>query len=155
MANMSLWALVVAMGFQIGAGVYEARVLVPLWSSAPPESVIAFQKQPLRPDSGPRFWIIVTPLVGLISLLNVIVAWGSTGPQRLWWLLGAGTSLVVVIVTFAFFVPILVRDLPRAGELPPAVVATKVRWWVRLNWVRVVVLLAAWLAVLKAFSHAA
>lgn len=83
------------------------------------------------------------------------MAWGSTGPQRPWWLLGAGTSLAVVIVTFAFFVPILVRDLPRAGELPATVVVTKVRWWVRLNWVRAAVLLAAWLAVLKAFSYGA
>ena len=150
--TLALWVLVVALGIQTGAGLLEWLVLVPLWSSAPPESVIAFNAQPIRPDSGRRFWIILTPVVGLVSLANVFFAWSSAGPQRVWWLASAGTSVVIVIVTFAYFAPIL-WTLLRSSELPASEVTNKVRWWVRLNWVRAVVLVAAWLAALKGFSY--
>ena len=152
--TLALWVLVVALGIQTGAGLIETLVLVPLWSSAPPESVIAFNAQPMRPDSGRRFWIFSTPVVGLVSLANVFFAWRSAGPQRVWWLASAGSSVVIVIVAFAYFAPILLTLL-RASELPANDVARMVRWWVRLNRVRAVVLVAAWLAALKAFSYGA
>lgn len=154
LASLMLWALVIALGIQTGAGLFETRVLIPLWSSSPPESVVTYHAQALRPDSGRRFWIFLTPLVGLISALNLIVAWQSEGPRRAWWLLGAGASTAVIIVTFTYFVPVLLRLL-RAGEMPATEVAGMVRWWVRLNWLRAVVLMAAWLAALKAFSYGA
>jgi hypothetical protein len=38
--SVVLWLLIVLMGLQIGTGLYETRVQVPLWSSAPPQSVL-------------------------------------------------------------------------------------------------------------------
>src|SRR5215471_7906969 len=143
--SVVLWLLVVLMGLQIGAGLYEAWVLVSLWSGAPPQSIVTFQTQPLAPDAH-LFWIFMTPLVGVLSLINVIVAWGEAGPRRTWWLAGAGVSLAMVIMTFAYFVPLFIKVFPQAAQLPAAEVQARVLWWVRLNWVRAVVLIAAWLA---------
>jgi hypothetical protein len=38
-AAIALWALVIFLGVQTGAGLFETRVPVPLWSSGPPASV--------------------------------------------------------------------------------------------------------------------
>jgi hypothetical protein len=149
--NAVLWMLVVLMGLQIGAGLYETLVLVPLWSSAPPQSIVTYQTEPLAPDAH-LFWSFMTPLVGVLSLINVIVAWREAGPHRRWWLAGAGVSLAMVIVTFSYFVPLFIKVFPRAAQLPAAEVQARVRWWVRLNWLRAVVLIAAWLALLNAFT---
>jgi Domain of unknown function (DUF1772) len=152
--RFALWLLVLGLGLQTSAGLFETRVLVPLWSSAPPASVIAYNAQPLRPDSGRRFWILLTPTVGLICLVNLVLAWLSRGPARAWWLTAAATGVVVVAATFAYFVPALLW-LVRAEEHPAGQVVAKVRWWVRLNWIRVVALVLAWLAALRALSLSA
>jgi hypothetical protein len=65
--NALVWLLAVALGLQTGAGLYETRVLVPLWACAPPQSVVAYFANPMRPDSGRRFWIVLTPTLGLVS----------------------------------------------------------------------------------------
>jgi hypothetical protein len=152
-SSVALWLLVIGLGVQVGGGLYEIRVMVPLWSSSPPQSVLAFYAQPMRPDSGGRFWIFLTPLVGVISLVNFIVAWRSAVAFRAVWLFASGASLLVIAVTFAYFVPVLLR-LPKAGERPGDIVEREVRTWVALNWIRVVVVVAAWVSALRAFSIA-
>ena len=154
MTQLALWLLVTALGIQTGAGLFETRVLVPLWSNSPPASVIAYSSSATRPDSGRRLWIVLTPLTGLISLVNLAAAWLNHGPGRTWWLASSGGALFVIAVTFAYFIPVLLR-LPNAAQIPEAELTKMVRWWVRLNWCRFAVLVAAWLAALKAFSYGA
>lgn len=145
-----LWLLVVAVGIEIGAGLYEARVLVPLWSSAPPESLIHYNLQTLRPTPGQRFWIVSTPLVGLLGLANLVVGWRSTAARRRWWLLGAGGVVVMVVITFVYFVPALMGfEAVRAGA--DGSLAASVNRWVILNWIRAAIYMAAWLCLLHAY----
>lgn len=148
---LALWALVIALGLQTGAGIFETRVLVPLWSSSPPESVAAFFAQPIRPDSGRRLWIFLTPLTGIICLLNVILALLARTDNRSWWLTASILGIAVIVVTFAYFVPVLLT-LPESSGQPPEEVKRRVQLWVRLNYVRAAVLIVAWLAALKAFA---
>jgi hypothetical protein len=152
MTAIALWALVIFLGVQTGAGIYETRVVVPLWSSAPPASVAAFLAQPLRPDSGRRLWIFLTPTTAVIAVVNLIVALMSTGPRRPWWIAGAASGVAVLVATFAYFVPVLL-SLPRMRELPEGDATAKVKMWVALNYVRAAVLVFAWIASLKAFSY--
>ena len=154
LAYAALWLLVVALGIQTGAGLFETRVLVPLWAKSPPESVLAYNATAIKADSGHRLWIFLTPATGLISLLNLAAAWHAAEPQRTWWLASAGTAVLIIVVTFAYFVPVLLR-LPQAANVPPASLTRTVRLWVVLNWLRFVVLILAWLAALKAFSYGA
>jgi hypothetical protein len=98
---IALWALVIFLGVQTGAGIFETRVLVPLWSSDPPASVAAFLAQPLRPDSGHRLWMFLSPATGFIAVVNLILALMSTGPRRPWWVAGSASGVVVLVVTFA------------------------------------------------------
>ncbi len=69
--------------------------------------------------------------------------------RTLWWLAAAGAAVVDRAITFAYFIPTMVR-LMRAPDSPESVaVASR---WARLNHVRLAVLLAAWVTALQAFS---
>lgn len=150
-SRILLWLLVVCLGIEIGAGIYEARVLVPLWSAAPPGSLVNYNLQALRPNPGANFWIVSTPLVGLLSLANVVAAFRSRGGNRRWWLLGAAVAFLMVVATFVYFVPALQR-FEALRQTGPDEIAGQVHRWVVLNWVRAAVYLAAWVSLLRAFG---
>jgi hypothetical protein len=123
-----------------------------LWSSDPPGSLIAFFNHPFRPDAGRRLWIFLTPTTTLITIINLLFAFFSHAPRRTWWLGSALCSLFIMAVTFAYFVPVLL-SFPRAAEKPASEVVATARRWVALNYIRALLLVAAWLAALKAFSY--
>jgi hypothetical protein len=149
-----LWLLVVVLGVEIGGGIYEARVLVPLWSSSPPESLVAYNLQSLRPNPGLAFWMFSTPLTGLLALVNLVAGWRSVGRLRRWWLGGAAATVTMVAVTFIYFVPELnVFDALRDGGATE--LASRVDRWTTLNWARAIVYIAAWLSLLHAYAHGA
>jgi hypothetical protein len=145
----ALWALVIALGLQTGAGIFETRVLVPLWASNPS----AFFGQANRPDSGRRFWIFLSPLTTLVSLANLVLSILSSGERRVWWLASSALSVAVMAATFAYFVPVLVRFSNAA--IPEHETAAVARRWTTLNYVRAIAITVAWLAALKAFSYGA
>ena len=128
-------------------------MIVPLWASAPPQSVLAYLALAIRPDSGHRLWIFLSPITGIIALVNLVAALLDHGPARSWWLMSSASAVAIIAVTFAYFVPVLLR-LPKASQMPEGELTSMVRLWVRLNWIRMVVLAATWLAALKAFGIA-
>jgi hypothetical protein len=148
---IALWALVLALGVQTGAGIYETRVIVPLWASDPPASLTAFHALPIKPDSGRRLWITLTPTTTLISLFNLVLALMSHDAIRGWWIGASVASVFVMAVTFAYFIPTLFWFL-RVAAQPTPDVAPRVQQWVALNYIRAVVLIGAWIAALVAFS---
>lgn len=154
LSNKLLWLLVMAVGIEIGAGIYEARVLVPLWASAPPASLVAYNLQALRPEPGLHFWIVSTPLVGLLGIANLVAAWRTSMSNRASWIAGAAGVVGIVALTFIYFVPTLTgfEAVRQGGD---ATLATSVHRWVTLNWVRAVVYAASWLCLLRACSHGA
>ena len=72
--SLALWVLVLALSLQTGAGIFETRVLVHLWSASPPESVAAFFAQPVRPDSGRRNYVRAAALI--VAWLAALKAFG-------------------------------------------------------------------------------
>ena len=39
LAQITLWCFVIFLSIEVGAGLYETRVIVPRWSASPPHSV--------------------------------------------------------------------------------------------------------------------
>ena len=105
LTSIALWGLVLSLGLLTGSAIFEARVLVPLWADDPPASLTAFHAQPRKPDSGRRLWMFLTPTTALISLFNLVMALMSHEAMRGWWIASSGTIVVIVGVTFAYFVP--------------------------------------------------
>ena len=148
-----LWLFVVNLGVVFGAGVYEQRVVAPGWlirqSGQPPRWDAAAAR---RDDVGRRFWVLAATLpFTILTVTSVVLAWPSTDPAHRWWLAAASLAAVERLATAGYFIPVMVR-LMRAADTPE-VMDVAVRWS-RLNLLRHVLVLAAWLASLRAFELA-
>jgi hypothetical protein len=140
-----LWLFIIDLGTAFGAGLYEARVVVPLWASAPPASLRS-------PDSGRRFWAFVTTIpLTLLTIANLAAASQAQGPRRAWWLAATLVVLVERGATFGYFIPTMLR-LQRNPTLSDTPVRATLAHWARLNYLRNSLTLVAWLAALKVLS---
>ena len=153
-----LWLFVIALGIELGGGLYETLVVMPLWSAAAPDSVTAYyQHNVANPqftlNAGGRFWIFATPLVGLTAIAALFSGLRTRPEHRKWRVAGAVLALIVVISTFAWFVPNIIKLMGKdVTQMSAGEIASLTDWWVRLNWVRAVIYAAGWLAALRALS---
>src|SRR5829696_1129039 len=88
-AQIFLWLFVITLGITLGGGLYETLVVMPLWTAAPPESVLAYyQHNVANPqfvlNQGGRFWIFVTPLLGLLCLATLLSGLRTRPEHRRW-----------------------------------------------------------------------
>jgi hypothetical protein len=156
-AQLFLWLFVIVLGIEIGAGLYETLVVLPLWTLSPPESVISYyQHNMANPqfalNAGGRFWIVNTPLVGLMSIAALLSGLKTRPEHRKWRVIATVLALVVVAATFAWFVPKIMILAKGGAGLNGQQITSLTNWWVNLNWVRVVLYSAGWLAGLRAMT---
>lgn len=139
-----LWLFIVNLGVVFGAGLYELRIVLPLWFTSPPQSIGS-------PDSGVKFWAFVStgPLTAL-SIANLVIALQAPEPRHDWWLISAIVILVERLMTFVYFIPTIIR-LQRSTAPAAEVLAGAVQWK-RMNYLRTVLTLVSWLAALKTLS---
>jgi hypothetical protein len=150
-ATALLWLFVVNLGVTFGAGLYEARIAVPEWIGPGP-SYHWNAAAARRADVGLRFWAFVTtgPLT-LITLANLVAAWLTRGPERRWWLAAALSALADRVFTFAYFIPTMLR-LMREDSLAKSQATSLALQWANLNYLRLAIVLVAWLVALRALS---
>ncbi|GAB3791829.1 hypothetical protein GCM10028819_00920 [Spirosoma humi] len=152
-AAFLLALFILNLGVAFGAGVYETRIILPLWFRQSAESGYYVDTKAIHEvDTGRKFWAFVTtgPLT-LLTLANLVIAWQSQATGRYWWLAAVLITLVERVGTFSFFIPTVIK-LQQADRLPPATVSRLITTWLRLNYVRNGLTLLACLAALSAFS---
>ena len=148
-----LWLFVLNLGVVFGAGVYEQRVVAPRWLERRPGEAARWHPAAARADDvGRRFWVFAATLpFTLLTCASIVLAWRAGSASQAWWLAAAVLAAVERAATAGYFIPVMIR-LMRAAETPE-VVATAVTWS-RLNGLRHLLVLAAWLASLRAFELA-
>jgi len=154
MARIALWLFVIALGIDLGAGVYEARIVVPLWANGVPETLAAGNPYGrVAIDAGMHFWAYTTSGAALLAVLALLLGFWAPSPQRVWQIAAAVLELGVVAMTLLYFRPTLVRLFMGhgAGMSTEAIVAT-VRRWVMLSNVRIAVSFVAWCVALRALT---
>jgi hypothetical protein len=144
-ASFTLWLFVLGTAFILGAGLYEALVVVPFWSADAPASLAEgnpLLKVPIR--SGQVFWPFFTPALGVIALLALVTGFGTPSRHFVWRLAATGLLLIVSIMTLVYFRPTIIRMVidHGAGRTPEALGEQASRW-VALNWVRVLAVAAS------------
>jgi magnesium-transporting ATPase (P-type) len=145
-----LWLFIINLGIAYGAGLYESRIVLPLWFAKSPTGYKVDHKAMAQIESGRKFWGFVTTVpLTLLTLANLYAAWQSTGPGHGWWLGAAFVALVERISTFSFFIPTAIR-LQRDKSLAAAETDDLITRWVKANTVRNLATLVAWLMTLKA-----
>ena len=146
-----LWLFVINLGIAFGAGLYEHRIVVPDWLGPAADGVMHWNGDAARrDDTGMRFWAFVTTIpLTLLTLANLFAAWRAYGEVRPWWMAAAIAALADRILTFAYFIPTMVGLMAMADS--PEAVATATQW-ATLNYLRHALVLAAWLAGMKALT---
>jgi hypothetical protein len=138
-----LWLFVMNLGIAFGAGIYESRVVIPLWENTAPQT---------WPNTGLLFWVYVTTVpLTLLTLANLVAAWRDQEPRLYWWLGAVAFIIVERIATFSYFIPTMLW-LMGAEDLSQAEVDAVLSQWLLLDYGRHLLTLAGWLAALKAFS---
>ena len=121
-----LWLFVINLGIAFGAGLYEARVVIPSWKDLPPRT---------WPNTGVLFWVYVTTVpLTLLTLANAVAAWADDGPRRYWWLTAVAITIVERIATFAYFIPTMLRlsEVTGATDVSEADVRVGLARWLLL-----------------------
>jgi Domain of unknown function (DUF1772) len=125
-----------------GAGLYEARVVIPQWANLPPRK---------WPNTGILFWVYVTTIpLTLLTVANLFAAWLEPSSKRKWWIWAAVIIMLERIATFAYFIPTMV-GLMSSDQSDTAVKAGLSRWLL-FNYGRHVLTFFGSLLALKALS---
>lgn len=152
-AEITLALYVVTLGIAVGGGLYEARVIVPLWYRGRNGDEPVWDAQCARTaDPDRRFWMYVTTIpLTVLTVASLVLAFQLNDPRRTCWLAAAGVILLERIATFTYFMPSLQR-LQEDEFLRPEAARVMVSWWILLNWMRNLTYAACWLAALLAFA---
>lgn len=146
-----LWLFVLNLGLVFGAGLYEGRIVIPRWLSVAPQGGLQWDADSARSDDvGRRFWAFASTLpLTLLTLASLYVASGATSAAATWWLAAALVSLIERLLTFSYFIPVMMRLMKTPDS---DVAAARARQWSTLNYLRHALVLAAWLAALRALA---
>lgn len=99
MARAILWLFVIALRLDLGAGVYEARVVVPFWAEGVPHTLAATDPfARVQIAAGVGFWAYMTSIVAILAVLTAVLGFRAPAPQRLWQL-AAGMAEIAAITT--------------------------------------------------------
>ncbi|MFN8348330.1 MAG: DUF1772 domain-containing protein [Spirosomataceae bacterium] len=152
LSEIVLGLFILNLGTAFGAGLYETKIVIPLWFVKSSEGYRVSTKAMQEIETGRKFWGFVTtgPLT-LLTFANLYYAWHAQPPVYGYWLAAALLSLFERIGTFSFFIPTALR-LQRADEWPSAKAARLASLWIGFNYVRNALTLIAWLLALRTFS---
>ena len=155
-----LWLTTVLFALILGGNLYEQLVIVGRWADNPPATLV-FWKEIM--ESGHFHFYALTPMAILASLISVPFAWRQPAVRRD--LIVASVSIILVLlITLVWAVPILGGLFPEqvlgraaAAKLPPkspAELAQIISQFKILSWIRWLVLLSGFLALLHALRAA-
>ena len=72
--------------------------------------------------------------VGLCALLALVTTLMTPGADRIWRAASSGLEVLVVLTTFTYFAPNIIRLLDPARTRPAAEAAALLRTWMGFNW---------------------
>lgn len=152
LTRIFLWGFVILCGIEVGAGLYEIRVIEPLIMHAPPESVWNFSELRNRyPEfainPGFRFWKFTSPFILLLALGLLILAFKeSNRKQRRPLLVVSGLVIACFVATAVYFAPTTgtIMDSKKLG-LSASETINLVSNWTNLNRVRLAFYSFAWI----------
>jgi hypothetical protein len=152
MAVITLWLLILALAIAFGAGLYEHRIVLPQWFTRKPNGRVWNAQAAREADVGRKFWgFVSTGPLTLLLLLNAYMSWNlAAGPVRTAWLVALSIVLIERLLTFGYFIPVMVRLMK--GDLTDVRASNLAHQWSGMNWFRHALNLLALLATLKAFA---
>lgn len=144
-----VWLFVIAAGILLGGSIFEGVVLTPMWSHDLPDSVRQWQHGGVQAT----FFAVATPLYGLLSIALIAVSFGMPPAQKKWSLVAGVLGFAVIIMTFAFFLPILQQtEFNQGAGLSGEEITRLVTRFKTWHWGRWATISISWLSGLRALS---
>jgi hypothetical protein len=136
LVQLLLLLFILNLGVALGAGLYETKLIVPLWFPKSDEFGYEVNRQTMKQlDAGRAFWAFVStgPLT-LLTTANLVLAWQSQPPTRSWWLAAALMALTERVATFSFFIPTVLKL--QQSTHSSAKIGHLVGLWIGFNYIR-------------------
>ena len=144
---------VILTGVAIGGGIYEVRAVYPNWKQDPkPETLARRLRESSQMSAGRRFWPFISPVLTLVSALNIWAAFQTTGAIRMAWLAAAIAVATRSIAGYTYFVPTMMRKLARPEPMSQPDLERTVKRWTSLSPLRLYLEFPAWIAALWVLS---
>lgn len=122
----------------IGAGIYEHVAIWPHAFSEPPKSLTIFQGA-YALNSAP-FWKYIHPITLALFIITLILNWHSA--RRFHVLIPMAVYVIVIIVTFTFFVPELISMITtKYSDTIDESLQQRGNMWINLSLIRLLILL--------------
>lgn len=148
-AQAIVWLFVLTAGILLGGSIFEGVVLTPMWSNNLPDSVRQWQHGGVQTS----FFAVATPLYGLLSLMLIAFAFGMPVKQKKWSLVAGLVGIAVIVMTFAFFLPILQQtEFNQGAGLSGEEITRLVTQFNTWHWGRWAAIFISWLAGLRTLS---
>lgn len=103
-------------------------------------------------SAGRRFWPFVSPLLTLLSVLNIWAALQTTGVIRLVWLASSVAVALRSIASYSYFVPTMMLKFEKPETLTQTDLERAVKRWTSLSPLRLYLEFPAWIAALWVLS---
>jgi hypothetical protein len=147
-----LFAYVVAIGIETGAGLFTSVAVFPVWTASP-EIVIGWEPaMPYFVQEG-AFFMFSSSATTLLALVVLILNRRFPTEVRRWVVFSTATFLVIAAWTGAYFLPVQTKmQGARGALLPRDQLAAMLGRFVGLNWLRQALLVAAFLTALHALG---
>src|SRR5688500_6418247 len=133
----------------LGAATYEHLGVVPQWSAAIPSSMTMFQGEfGIQPQ---YFWIPIHPVTILLMVGALITNWHNPRKKNILMVLGG--YVLILIVTYVYFVPELIGfiETPFQNTVDESLTA-RASMWETLSLVRLVFILILAIILLSALT---
>lgn len=152
-ARFMLCLLIVWSAMQLGGGLYESRVVIPLWSADPtPETLSQRLAASGHTAASTRFWPYISPVVFVLAIINAVIAWRMDGPARAWWLTASLVLIAESVATYGYFVPTILSMMRKSHAFNADELLRTVSIWTSLSSLRLLFAVPALLAGLKALT---
>jgi len=137
-----------------GGGLYEILVIYPNWKhDVDPHTLRSKLESSGQMLAAKRFWPLVSPAQGLLSIINIILAWKYSGDVHTYWLAAALAIFITRVITFSYFIPVMIRKIMKPEQVETGKLQVIVNQWTGLSPLRLLPEFFAWCMLVIALMH--
>lgn len=137
--------LLLSISLSLGGGLYEILVIYPNWKiDVQPSTLTGKLHSSGQMFAGTRFWPLISPAQVLLSVITIIIAWRYSGPAAAPWLAAGITIFVSRVVTFSYFIPVMLKYIMKPEQVEPVRLRNIVKRWTALSPLRLLPEAIAW-----------
>jgi len=149
---IALTLLLFFVSLNLGGGLYEWRAVYPNWKkNVSPETLVRQLQTSGQWLANNRFWPLVSPAQGLLAIVNIVLAMRCDGNAHPYWVAAACIVLAGRIITFAIFIPPMLRIFMKPGGTDKKRLQEQVTRWTGLSAWRLPLEGLGWVLALWAF----